>query len=702
MDARDVFRLTVMNGALLAALAPAAAVAAEDPARPVSSIGVGLGYVDSDGARFGQYNGMNESGVYGLLDFSLARRDDATGTWLRFDGRNVGLESRQLRFEHNRQGNWGYFLEFGQIPRYEPYTVTTAVGGIGSNNLVVPTTPRAGTPFELKTRRDALGLGFEKIFSPEWDFKVRFKNEDKDGARVFGRGTTGGVAGFAGNFEFTPEPINSTTRQLDAVLSYAGERLKLAGGYYGTMYNNEYAGLNVAGGVAALSAPAGTAFTPIALPPDNSSHQFFLSGNYGFTPTTHGNFKVSYATATQDDAFVTGTAVPLAPGIGGNLQGKVETTFAQAGIVSRPLAGLALRADLRYEDRDDKTPVLQYFPRPAPASTSTTDGQNEPRSIRTTKGLLEASYLLPHDIRLTGGVDVEEKKRNTSPVRVVSYRETTDETSWRVELRRSMSETFTGAISYTYSDRDGSPFVTTTVFNGTAGSNLIAPLHLADRKRDKIRLSANWMPTEPLTISFYADYADDSYGGRDGSGLGPRSGDARNYALDAAYRFTDQWQANAWYNRNEVRAHQATCQAASSVGVCPATAADPRWSANLRNESDSFGVGFHGNPAATITVGADLSYSDISDSYDQAALAPATSTVPRPLPEITTRLTRLNLFGKYALEKNSGLRLDYIYDRFSTNDWTWTTWRYVDGTTLSQDPNQKVHFIGVSYYYRWQ
>ena len=38
------------------------------------------------------------------------------GTWLRFDGRNLGLDSRQLRFEHNRQGNWGYFIEYGQIP----------------------------------------------------------------------------------------------------------------------------------------------------------------------------------------------------------------------------------------------------------------------------------------------------------------------------------------------------------------------------------------------------------------------------------------------------------------------------------------------------------------------------------------------------------------------------------------------------------
>ncbi len=61
-----------------------------------------------------------------------------------------------------------------------------------------------------------------------------------------------------------------------------------------------------------------------------------------------------------------------------------------------------------------------------------------------------------------------------------------------------------------------------------------------------------------------------------------------------------------------------------------------------------------------------------------------------------------DVFAKYAVQKNAGVRLDYIYDRYSTNDWTWSTWQYVDGTRLLQSPTQKVHFIGVSYYYRWQ
>src|SRR6185503_17674178 len=104
--------------------------------------------------------GINENGFYGLFDFSVVRRNDETGTWLRFDGRSLGLDSRQIRFENNRQGNWGYFIEYGSIPHYESYTATSAVAGIGSSNLTVPAAPTTGVPFDLKTKREAVGLGF--------------------------------------------------------------------------------------------------------------------------------------------------------------------------------------------------------------------------------------------------------------------------------------------------------------------------------------------------------------------------------------------------------------------------------------------------------------------------------------------------------------------------------------------------------------
>lgn len=686
---RNVLMPTAIAAALLACFGTAAANEdAEVTAltKPQSSVSFGLGYMNGEGRQFGQYNGLNDTGAYGLLDLDLVSRDDSNGRWLRLKGRNLGLDTREMRFEHEIQGNWGYYLEYNQIPRNEPYQAFTGVGGIGGNVLTIPSPARRTGTFDLQTRRDRMTVGFNKHFSDSWSAKVDFRNETKEGARLWGRGSTGG----AGLFEFAPEPIDSTTRLLDATLSYTSKSLQLTGGYYGTMYNNENNGLNFIGGAGGLAT-----FTPIALPPDNHSHQLHLSGSYAFTPTTNGNFKVAYGKALQDDSFVTGPNVPKAPGIGTNLMGRIDTTLVQMGLTSRPLPKLTLRGTLRYDDRDDKTPVLRY--NTLATGTSTFDGSNEPRSIRTTTAKVEASYALPMAFRLTGGVDYDEKKRNTSAVRVVNFREKTEETAYKAELRRSMSETLTGAIGYVYSNRDGSPFLITTLNNGTvaASGNRVAPIHIADRERNQLRLTLNWQPLDPLSVQFRADDSRDEYSAIHPLGIGPRSGNARNYSLDFSYSFSDQWQGTAWFSRNETQQEQSQHVGSGTAGLV--------WAALLRNTGDALGLGLKGKPYTWLELGADLSHSDIADTYDQQRLnAVAPATVVATLPEITTRNTRLQLFAKYAVQKNSDMRIDYIIDRFSTNDWTWTTWTYSDGTRMLQDPAQKVNFLGISYQYRWQ
>ena len=675
--------------ALLAAFGSAGAAEGDDDiaqlTQPESTVSLGAGNVNNDGARFGQYTGMNENGIYGLLDADIVKRDEATGTWFKLTGRNLGLDNRELKLEHDRQGDWGYYLDFSQMPRYEPYTVNTAVTGIGSANLAIPAVSTAGTPVQLKTQREAVGLGFNKWMSGGFDVQVRFRNEEKDGARLFARGTTGG----AGNFEFAPEPVHSTTRQIEATLGYTGEQLQLSGGYYGTAYDNKNPALNITGGVAALAnpAPPNGPFTPIGLPPDNQSHQLNLSGGYNFTPSTRGNFKVAYTKASQNDTFI----LPAAAGVGRtDLGGMVNTTLLQMGVSARPMPKLSLLANLKYENRDDKTPIARYFT--GATATSTFNGDNEPRSIKSTSGKLEASYQLPMSLRLTGGIDYDEKKRNASPVRIVSQRDQTDETSYRVELRRSMSETVTGALAYVQSDRGGSDFSTTVRNDGTLGSNLIAPIHLADRKRDKVRMTVNWTPTEPLSLQLMLDQAQDKYSARDVLGLGPQTGEAQNYSLDASYSFSEMWQATAWASQNDTRIDQSSRTSLTSLP--PAQI----WAVALRNRGDALGLGVEGKASSQLEIGADLSHSDITDEYRQQAITGAAIT---SLPDVSTRLTSLKLFGKYAIQKNAGVRLDYIYDRFKTDDWTWTTWTYTDGTQLTQNPTQTVHFIGLSGYYRF-
>lgn len=230
------------------------------------------------------------------------------------------------------------------------------------------------------------------------------------------------------------------------------------------------------------------------------------------------------------------------------LDGRLDTTEAQPGITGRPVPKLSLLADVRYEDRDDKTPIVRYT---TAAAGSTFNGLYEPRSITMLRGRVEAGYQLPAGFRVIGDIGYEGKERNVpyycgtadcGALASVAVREKTEEWTGRLKVRRSLSETINGALSYAYSDRgDGTDYTSLVVFGtGDPGSNLVAPIHLADRKRNQVRLSLDWMPLESLSFQVLADNIKDDYSGQT---YGPREHTGQNYAIDAAYTLTDAWQA---------------------------------------------------------------------------------------------------------------------------------------------------------------
>jgi MtrB/PioB family decaheme-associated outer membrane protein len=681
MRTHSGLRLSLMAAAVLAAFSPAGRAAEEETtptvaelARPTSTINLGAGYLSDDGPRFGQYNGIRKEQAYLLFDGEYRSRNDATGTWLNITGRNLGLESREARLEYSQQGRWGAFLEYGETPRFEPRTAITGLTGIGTGNQTVNGT--ALRPIELKMKREAFNLGYDRIVAGNWDFSLRFRNEEKNGARLWGQGNGFGPI----DLRFLTDPIDYTTRQWEAIAGYTTPQLQLSAGYYGTSFDNNITRLNVANPVFIPGAGGGP-LTPMALPPGNQSHQFYVQGGYNITPTTRASFKVAYTHQTQDEGFVV-------PAVNGrtNLDGRVDTKLAQVGLTASPIPKLSLLANLRYEDKDDKTPVAVYFT--GVSGTSTLSGINEPRSFKTTNGRVEATYQLPMGFRVLGGVDYEKKERNTFPVRSVTHRNETEEWSYKAELRRSIGEGVTAAVAYIHSDRDGSPFLQTVTLGGAVGSNLIAPIHLADRERDKVRLSVNWMPMDPLNVQFFADYANDKYDTRSVENLGVSKGRAETYSVDATYAFSDKLQGVAYYQKNDNKQDQAT------------RSGNTDWVANLKNESDTFGLGVHGKPITRLEVGADLQWSDIDDKF--GLFRRVGTTAVTSLPDINTKITTFKVYAKYAIQKNMGVRLNYIFDRWKSDDFTWTNWVYTDGTRILENGTQKVHFFGVTGYYQFQ
>lgn len=703
------FELTALAAALMVAFGSAMAQDEEGyPApldQPVSSVSAGLGYWSDDRPQFGIFDGMRDDGVYLLLDADIVKRDDDTGTWKTLEIRSLGTDAREVRGEYLRQGDFGLSLEYNQIPRLAPYTINTNLGGLGTTEQVVgdaiATGALTGRNVQLETERKRLGVGFYKnlhTFMPGVDFKVNFTNEKKEGNRHWSRGASA---------EFAAEPIDFTTNTLEALLNYAGKALQLSGGYIGSWFQNDN-DLVCHRTIAASCTGdfAGNVSDPafLSLPFDNQAHQAFMTGAYRFTPSTMGTFKVSYTRATVDEAIPTasvstGTDFTYINGPT-HFDGEVNTTLMQLGLTARPMPKLSVLANVRYHDVDDQTPRYDLV---GNNGTLVVSGHSTPLSYTTTSGKLEGTYTLPQGYSATAGVDYSDQDRTVpfggdldldgdDDERYVPFRANLEEITYRLQLRKSLSETLSGSIAYLHSDRDGSDF---SVARG-ANVDEIAPLHIADRERDKIRLTADWAPADALGVQLNIETSKDDYGSSAARPHGVHEGKANLYSLDVSYRLSENWRTSAWASHDNNKIYQ-TGRGPGGTGIKDASQKDT---------GNAVGLNLIGMLHPKTKVGADISRVKEESSIVQAWDGGAVTQVP----DITSTAVRIKLFAEYALQKNSDIRVDLIHERWKSDDWTWrfsdgSNFQYgtaTDGTTVIVDPKQNASFVGVRYSYNFQ
>lgn len=651
---------------------------------PDSWVSVGVGNWSGNRHQQGIYDGMRDGKAYGLLDLNFVKRDNATGTWLTLSGQNLGLESREFSAEWLRQGDVGVSFDYSRTQRDNPLTFTTGLQGIGTTNQVISGTAPANTlprrEISLGTTRDLIQLGLYKNIMPNLDLRVSFKNEKKEGTRQWGLGSAP---------LFMVEPIDSTTRQLDIVLDYAGERLQMSGGYLASFYDNAHSlVLGRVNGVANSAAgPNPASPTSLALPLDNQAHQLFLNGGYSFTPTTRGTFKLSYGKALQDETLPVAFNVIPRAGSPSRLDGRIDTTQAEIGVTSRPLPKLSLVAKLAYHQSKDKTPVAQYVD----------GGYNTPHSYIKRSGKLEANYRLPERFTLIGGVEVNQQNRSVPIIGTlyVPFRTKLDETTYRLQLRRSLSDTLNGSLAYLQSDRSGSEYTST----GNTIRDSINPTHIADRNREKWRVMVDWSPVEQLSLQLTLDKAQDKYGPT-ARPNGLRDGSADLYSLDMNYTLNDNWKISGWMSRDDTKARE--------IGYL--TSAANSKDAQLREIGDSFGFGLVGQASADLQIGANLEWNKSVSKYPQAMIGGVITPGLSPLADITNKVIRLKFFGDYAVDKNSSVRLELAHERWQTDDWTWsfstgapfTFGTNTDGTMVTSNPKQSVNFVGARYIYKFQ
>jgi hypothetical protein len=268
-----------------------------------------------------------------------------------------------------------------------------------------------------------------------------------------------------------------------------------------------------------------------------------------------------------------------------------------------------------------------------------------------------------------------------------------------------MAEDLSGAISLESRSRHGSNWlrdnsglgvteVTDANAPGSGLANGIFSPTLADRKRDKIRLSADWQPSEELSLQFAAEGGKDRYNTPSAYGL--RSSSMNQFSVDWNYAISSSWSINGYVSTGRQELDQ------SRPGAT--------WMA-YDNRSGTIGFGFTGR-VANWDVGGTLSYINDRSAYKQtldatadggsAALLAATGG----LPDISFKQSILKMFGKYELDKQSGVKVELGYQHSNWNDWAsgynGTPFTYSDGTTVNAQTRQNVGYLSVSYIRRWQ
>jgi MtrB/PioB family decaheme-associated outer membrane protein len=377
---------------------------------PAKRIQFGVGGVSADSFKFGEYNGLENSGPFGIgnLDLRGGASYDSNGTWRwRLQGTNLGLENRNLILDFGKQGKFQFRLAYNEILANTSDSFHSPYLGIGTGNLTLPSNwiepivPQiSATALNLRSLDPVAGTGsiynksgvltpptaaqlatlaairtadvpdFQNVhlslkrtrgeaqllFSPseKIDVPVSYSHEHKDGLK-----TLGAVSGrVTENSALLPYNVDWDTDQASAALNFKHKKLFVSAAYYGSFFHNNTETVTWAD-------PANPADTAVlAEEPSNQFNQFTLTASYKFSKNAKLVAVGSFARGTQSQAFVDPALLQngqLAFGLPRtSLGGVVLTGLASAKFTAKHKKW-ELIGDFRFDDRDNQTPVSLYL-----------------------------------------------------------------------------------------------------------------------------------------------------------------------------------------------------------------------------------------------------------------------------------------------------------------------------------------------------
>jgi MtrB/PioB family decaheme-associated outer membrane protein len=418
MKARNLPAMSVVSIAVQAALAAIAATplaaSADDIGdaqalmNPKSYVEFGLGDVSDSSAKFGEYNGLNKSGLFGIGNFGLRGgtgygQNLGTLRWGAF-GTDLGTSSRELGADVTDQGHWSLGLRYDELRHNITDSYETPFqGSMGGNTFTLPSsfgvvnsTAKAGSNSQLvgtrnltagqlgsfqrqdvsSTRQNALfSAGYD--FDEHWNLRFSYNHLEQDGAKLIMGASSSATTGPAPGGSWAGEapvmlmnPTKYDTDTFNLATNWTGRKGYFTASYYGSFFRDGYDRLSWESSIGKGSSSTGLVTTTLAggyqqdmlsTSPDNNFNQLNLTGGYSLRPATKLAGGLSYGRNTQNAPYLADMSVMQAGGLPqASLNGLVVTSHADLKLTDTSIRNLALSAGFKYNERDNRSSSNVY------------------------------------------------------------------------------------------------------------------------------------------------------------------------------------------------------------------------------------------------------------------------------------------------------------------------------------------------------
>jgi MtrB/PioB family decaheme-associated outer membrane protein len=650
---------------------------------------LGAGWLDDSSAKFGDYTGLDEDGVYVVANAEGGVAVES-GYRLDYELLDLGLDSRAAAIQGGKQGSYEFGLSYDRVPHRISDTGETIFSGVGSDDLSLPggwvtAGSTAGMSalgsslrgVEVGYDRDRYGANGRYFLGDKWTFGLDYKRDERSGTRPR-YGSFGSVS------SEMLRPIDDTTDRINADVRYQGKHWFAQLGYYASIYDTKAAGFRFDNPFNAFV--AGGEQGRMSLEPDNLYSEFAASfGWYGLPWNTAVTLSAAMGQGSQETGFnpytinpnIAVDALPFA-----DLDGDVSVTRADLTVSARPLERLRLRGFASYDERDNDsrqgtfTSIVHtdLFP-------VVDDRVNAVYGYERTRLNGSADFDVYDDLAVGVGGEWRTLDRTGSTVEV-SSEEVLD--GWgRVQFRPrgSLGIVAKGGVE----ERDPDRYDVNVAIE--SGQNpLMRKYNMAYRYRSYGELLANVaIGSLPLSLGANVYYGDDSYMQ---SELGMDSGLDRRYGVDLNWTVNEKITAYATLGREKIDAR--------TRGSSTFTTAD--WTGRVQDDFETYGAGMNARFTDRIRVEFDYSYA-AGNSRTQILGAGAGN-----FPAVKSELSSFKAGMTYGFSERTDLMLTWWYETLSTSDWSYASDPAAMPTVLGMgvDPyNYDVNYVTLSMRYRF-